>query len=393
MENRNWRLGLEPARTRAVRSILLFLLSGYLLLAVGCGAPGEPTAPSPPVPTAVTDLSARQQGDGAQLTFTMPSKTIRGERLGETPAVEVLRGALKPDGTPDAKSFRVVQTIPGSLVSKYLFAERVQIVDPISPEESRAHPGAVLAYRTRTRVSKKRASADSNATTVRVFPVPQRPGSLQAKVTETAILLTWTALAKTSGGDPLPAVPEQRIYRGELDPRSYDGVAQDLSGAKWITPVTLLARADTPAFTDSPFEFGHTYVYVIRSAATVAGNALESDDSDPLVVSPVDTFPPSTPQNVVAAVTSAAPEAPPEVDLSWSINPETDLAGYHVYRSEREDEKGELATPDLLLSPAYRDTSVRLGGRYWYRVTAVDRAGNESAPSPPVLADVAQHSS
>jgi fibronectin type 3 domain-containing protein len=42
----------------------------------------------------------------------------------------------------------------------------------------------------------------------------------------------------------------------------------------------------------------------------------------------------------------------------------------------------------LLLSPAYRDVSVQPGHRYWYVVTAVDRAGNESGPSDPVLADL-----
>jgi fibronectin type 3 domain-containing protein len=81
-----------------------------------------------------------------------------------------------------------------------------------------------------------------------------------------------------------------------------------------------------------------------------------------------------------------------EVDLSWSINAEPDLAGYRVYRSEQQEDKGQLVTPDLLLSPAYRDTSVAPGHQYWYRVSAVDRSGNESAPTPPAAADIAQHS-
>jgi fibronectin type 3 domain-containing protein len=98
------------------------------------------------------------------------------------------------------------------------------------------------------------------------------------------------------------------------------------------------------------------------------------------------------PQGLVAAVL-VNPNAPsPEVDLSWSINAEPDLAGYRVYRSEQENANGRLVTPDLLLSPAYRDTTVAAGQQYWYRVTAVDRSGNESAPTPPVAADVAQHS-
>jgi len=79
-------------------------------------------------------------------------------------------------------------------------------------------------------------------------------------------------------------------------------------------------------------------------------------------------------------------------DLSWSINLETDLAGYRVYRSEEQDTRGALLTPDLLLAPAYRDTSVELGHRYWYSVTAVDRAGNESDAGAAVAVDVAKPS-
>jgi fibronectin type 3 domain-containing protein len=80
------------------------------------------------------------------------------------------------------------------------------------------------------------------------------------------------------------------------------------------------------------------------------------------------------------------------VELSWSINTETDLAGYRVYRSEQQDTAGELVTTDLLLSPVYRDTSVQPGHTYWYSVTAVDRYGNESAHSAPVAVEVAQPS-
>ena len=76
-------------------------------------------------------------------------------------------------------------------------------------------------------------------------------------------------------------------------------------------------------------------------------------------------------------------------DLSWAINLETDLAGYRVYRSEQESTRGQVLNPELLPTPAIRDTSVEPGHRYWYTVTAVDHAGNESAPSAPVVVEVA----
>src|SRR5208282_6939812 len=84
------------------------------LFAAACGAPGEPLPPSPPIPVAVTDLTAHQLGDGVLLTFTPPAKSTLGLRLTETPTLEVLRGSLRPDGTPDGKSFRVADTVPGS---------------------------------------------------------------------------------------------------------------------------------------------------------------------------------------------------------------------------------------------------------------------------------------
>jgi len=74
------------------------------------------------------------------------------------------------------------------------------------------------------------------------------------------------------------------------------------------------------------------------------------------------------------------------------MNLETDLAGYRVYRSEQEGTRGQLLTPELLPTPAVRDTSVKPGHRYWYTVTAVDRAGNESTPGAAVVVDVTQPS-
>jgi fibronectin type 3 domain-containing protein len=117
------------------------------------------------------------------------------------------------------------------------------------------------------------------------------------------------------------------------------------------------------------------------------GNPIESDDSVPALVTPRDTFPPVAPQNLVVAEIPAENGAISE-DLSWSINLENDLAGYRIYRSEQQGERGHSLQMELLLSPAYRDVSVQPGHRYWYVVTAVDRAGNESGPSDPVLADL-----
>jgi fibronectin type 3 domain-containing protein len=105
-------------------------------------------------------------------------------------------------------------------------------------------------------------------------------------------------------------------------------------------------------------------------------------------VTPKDTFPPAAPQDIVAAVLPGVTSGSFVVDLSWTINLENDMAGYRIYRSEQKDARGQLLTPELLPTPAYRDTVVTSGRQYGYAVTAVDRAGNESSPSTVVLVEI-----
>jgi hypothetical protein len=154
----------------------------------------------------------------------------------------------------------------------------------------------------------------------------------------------------------------------------------------------LLASSETSSFRDTSIVFDRTYVYKVRSIIRIEGSELESSDSQPVTVTPRDTFPPAAPQGLVAALLPGSAAGTVLVDLSWSINLETDLAGYRVYRSEQEGTRGQLVTPDLLPTPAVRDNSVEPGHRYWYTVTAVDRAGNESPPCAPVAVEVTQPS-
>ena len=389
LENKGTRALSERPNQSQFFSIFPFLISIFFFVS-GCGAPGEPVPPSPPVPGAVSDLSARQAGDGVELVFALPAKSVSGEKLTAVPAVEIVRGSLKPNGAPDSKSFRVVYTIPGALVGNYFASGRVHFIDPISPDETKPHPGATYAYLVRTRLSKKRASADSNIVTARVFPVPQPISSVQFQVTETTVNLTWPAPTQTSAGDPLSAISGYRIYRGEIDPHASAPTSKDFSATHWIAPLALLGPSPATTYSDTQFDFGRTYVYAIRSVIAVEGNEIESDNSELFIVTPLDTFPPAAPQGLVAAVLPGAAPSTFVVDLSWSINVETDLAGYRVYRSKEEGARGQLITPDLLPVPAVRDSSVEPGHHYWYTVTAVDRAGNESPPSNPVTVDITQ---
>jgi hypothetical protein len=365
-------------------------LFGFLIsvLAMGCGAPGQPTPPSPPIPVAVTDLAVHQLGDAALLEFTLPTKSTRDLRLNEIPTLEVWRGDLRPDGAPDTRTFHLVDTVPAAILATYVQEGKVSYPEPVPADDLQTPTGKTVVYRMRTRVSERKASENSNYATIDLRPVPKRIEDVTVKVSERAVQLNWTAPAITSAGAPLPPIQEFRIYRGELDPASAVAAEKNLHDAIWKVPLVQIGVTSTPEYQDSTFDFDRTYAYLVRTVVREAGELVESGNSAPAILTPKDIFPPAMPHDVVAVVVPGTTADTHAVDLSWAINVETDLSGYRVYRSESENVKGQLVTPELLPTPSFRDNQVVPGHHYWYSVTAVDRAGNESAPSAAAVVEI-----
>ena len=71
------------------------------------------------------------------------------------------------------------------------------------------------------------------------------------------------------------------------------------------------------------------------------------------------------------------------IGLIWDANPESDLAGYLVYRREPPALTPVRLTEAPIQTTTYTDRTVRPGVDYIYSVTAVDRSPrrNESAHS------------
>ncbi|MFJ5718348.1 hypothetical protein ACIQCO_28185, partial [Neobacillus sp. NPDC093127] len=69
--------------------------------------------------------------------------------------------------------------------------------------------------------------------------------------------------------------------------------------------------------------------------------------------------------------------------LSWNSNKDIDLKGYNIYRSLDNVSFTKLNS-SLLSIPNFIDDSLEFGKSYFYKVTAVDTAGNESVASIPL---------
>jgi hypothetical protein len=370
------------------------------LLLLGCASPGEPVERKPPAPAAIADLAVEQYGNSTELTFTLPRETVEHRLLKHPPDIEIYRdfssAAAGPATANPPSSAPLLVTIPSALVSHYEQQGRIRYVDEWTSAVLQQHAGELAVYMVRTRASGKKSSPDSNIASQPVDPVPEPIRDLKAELARAAVRLTWTAPEQTPGG-PAPPVRIYRIYRAEIAPAVSARKPSSATGTppfsvegkqKGAARLTKIGESQSATFEDSTAESGATYEYSVRSVVEYSGTEAESSGSNLATITMRDVFPPAAPTGLLAVFVPREQAAPAHVDLSWSVNLETDVAGYNVYRSEQEGTRGRRLNPELLPTPAFSDMSTVAGQRYFYTVTAVDRTGNESEPSAAFSSEV-----
>src|SRR4029077_2329402 len=143
------------------------------------------------------------------------------------------------------------------------------------------------------------------------------------------------------------------------------------------------SQAQLPQFLDQTFEWEKHYDYratvvTVVSAPGKTELEVEGDDTPSVPVFAHDVFPPAVPTGL-QAVFSGVGQAP-FVDLVWSPDTEADLAGYNIFRHE-ENEAPVKLNSEPVKAPAFRDSKVQSGKKYFYSVSAVDERNNESTKS------------
>jgi fibronectin type 3 domain-containing protein len=135
------------------------------------------------------------------------------------------------------------------------------------------------------------------------------------------------------------------------------------------------------SFTDGGLTNGQQYYYRY-TAVDQTGN--ESDLSAEASAMPQDMTPPAAPNGLIATAGEG------QVELAWNASAASDLDGYNLYRAKSSFSNKANATlvnlVDVIAGVSYTDPSVTNGQEYFYRLTAVDEAGNESDLSAAVSA-------
>ena len=205
--------------------------------------------------------------------------------------------------------------------------------------------------------------------------LPLPPRDVQARdAAQDVLLITWTSPEENLDGSRPARVLGYNVYRRRRGEVHFTG---PLNGT---SPVAGME------FADRSFDYGTEYEFMVRSVASVAPNDLrESTDSVVVAITPRDMFPPAPPEGLTAASANGL------VSLFWTPNSESDIAGYNIYRADSpsaSEAAWRKINPSLHALTTFRDDRVEPGRTYYYRVTAVDRAGNESRPSAIVSQEV-----
>ncbi len=186
--------------------------------------------------------------------------------------------------------------------------------------------------------------------------------------------------------DELTVLSTDSIYLswiggGEADITGYN-LYRGSSGGFSLSPTRLLTSLTSTSYTDSGLEAGTGYYYVITALDTAGNESVGSSEIYGQTEFIVDSIPPSPPVFDELTVLSID-----SIYLSWIGGGESDIAGYNLYRGSS---SGFSLTPSeqltSLTSSAYTDTGLEAGRGYYYVVTALDTAGNESVGSAEIYA-------
>jgi hypothetical protein len=365
--------GGSVSATRARKfSLLIFALClvPCALTLPACGKRRPPQPPVESVPQRTELLSGIQRGNRVILNWPAPRRNASDESVQSIRRVDVYRLAEAVDDPLPLteEEFSARANLIGSVTSEQIAGARDTLA--YTDELSLSEP-VRLRYAVRYVNSAGQRASFSNFLLIEpAASVSQPPAVAQnPEIRENAVIVRWEAPGANVDNTRPANLLGYNVYRSS---RSQNEPAQTPLNSR---PVNALS------FADQTFTFGEEYVYVVRAVSLgTGGEPVESLNSNPVEVKPLDTFRPAPPSGLTVA--GVAP--PPRVSVFFAANQERDLDGYNLYRSTDPDlPKGSWTklNRNLLERTTYQDEAVKSGQRYFYYVTAVDKAGNVSDPS------------
>src|SRR5262249_29229769 len=360
--------GLVLATKRAgirgeLRSALFITLAS--LSSVGCGTQGAPLPPSANIPKPISDTHATRKGDTVTLNWTAPEETTDGALVSK-PGKMIARRT-----TSDNPNASVIGELPLVPVHKSQQA-RAQTFKESTTDLLRASSANFATYTAEALSGSGKGAGPSNSADVPLVPVLPPPKDLQLKVVPEGVSISWTQTWPPQNKTGLGTEYVYRIMRRQADSQQQPIRVKQVNASS-----TAVMVIDTAIEWEKQYQYWVTPVTLWQNGDQQKGE-VEGDDSQPVTITTHDIFPPAVPTGLQAVYSQVGQNS--FIDLTWIPNQDSDLAGYNVYRRTDGTPPTKINT-DLVKTPAFRDSTIQPGTRYFYSVSGVDLRGNESAKS------------
>ena len=306
----------------------------------GCAYMAEPLPPLMNIPGRGENVTAVERGSLIFVHVTLPTYTTEGRVIKQNLRLD-LRIGPKPAGAFNADAWAATaKPAGGETIANRIAEYKIPAAEWV---------GKQVAIAVKVFGANGRDAGWSAPAGITVVPPPGQPRNLTAEAVPQGVRLAWQSAA--SNFVILRRGPDEHDYKE-------------------------LGRSPKPEYVDATAQFGKPYSYMVQSLVKAGEGEAQSDLSNEVTITPIDTFAAAPPAGLTAVPSTAS------VELAWEQSTDPGVVAYRVYRASAGGPSQLLA--DSVALPAYSDRKIEAGKTYRYAVTAVKSNKIESKMSAPV---------
>lgn len=303
--------------------------------------------PESNVPAAVSDLQAWSRDGKVFLGWTVPTRNVEGQKLGDLLGFKVFRqDRFLEASCPECRA----NFLPVAEIDiDYPRGARIE-GGRVLWQDATVKPRSEYTYFVLGYNFYKTPSPESNRAKIFWDDPPSAPEGVKTRSENQALEIAWKSIP---AGREEPPVTGFNLYRRTEGERF---------GFFPLNPEPLKEKR----FLDGGLQNGKKYFYEVRAVRNFHGTLIEGPASAVAEGIPEKQTPPSPPRGLVAVFQEGG------VALRWDENPEPDVAGYDVYRRSAGEETFRKINFSLVKQPYYLDAAADPQKSYTYRLKAVD---------------------
>ncbi len=325
----------------------------FLVILSGCGRKTPAIPPGAVIPQSITDLSYALDSEGINLRWTYPHTSVDGL------AIDNIRTFLV-----DKAEIPFADFCSGCPVS---YDDTIEVTargkksgDTITLHDSKLKTGHYYVYSVRSNSGWRIISQQSNRKTIRRESPLAAPTGVTIDTGDQALTISWQAVTQHQDGSNLASPPMYQLMRSQ-DGQSFQPISSPIHEQR---------------YRDVGLRNEQRYLYQVYAVQGESGE-IRGLASATIEDTPLDMVAPLPPRQLSVVLLAKG------AYISWQASPDSDVAGYRIYR-RREHEEPLLLGSTESGAISYADSSELQPGLYYYSVSAFDQGSRHNESERPI---------